>query len=502
VKSKSTKNSAESEGSSNRRNASWDLKFAVRNYSTLVISNFAVAFFSFASVSLIIKYLGTEGNGGVVAIIAASQIIQIFINWTAVALARFGVEEYVGEGEITRSFWTRTLILLPNILLLAVTAQFWFPYLASWLKLPPETFWLIIFHFISLALWLHIQHALQGAKLPRRQGILLAIERAVIFCGLIILLWFGKLTPLTALWAYIFSPILMSVVGLWELRKTLSWQISFDTNWFSRFLKFSVPLIPFAVVGYLSTGYFDAIFISQFLSKADLGMYSVVYQLNGIMMQFPSLAGVLLMPLFVTLQTKNQDRNVNVYLKDVLPLLTLVWSFGCVLVAVFVGIALPLYFGAEFDRAGQYLLVLAAGATFAMPLLVGYSPFTNALSATYISTIAAVAAAVTNVGFNLYLIPRYGLIGCAWATSLAYAASFLVMLTVTHRRFKLKHIWTIQSVLPVLATAIGVSWSGKIPIGLLCGFLTALGLVIFQYKAIIQSVKTSVNFKDIMRGLK
>lgn len=437
----------------------------------------------------------------IVAVIAASQIAQICFNWTSLALARFGVEEFVESETINKSFWTRSLILLPNVIILILLSKIWFPLISDLLKLSGDVYWLLIAHIVVFAFWIHIQHALQGAKLPRMQGGLLAVERIFIFAGLLGLALTGRLDPLTALWAYILSPLPVALIGILELRKLLSWKISFDFDWLKKILKFSVPLIPFAVVGYFSTGYFDAVFISNYLSKADLGMYSVVYQISGILMQFPSLAGVLLMPLFVTFQTNKQNENINLYLKEILPLVTFCWSGGCVLVAAAAGFVLPWFFGPEFDPAGKYLMVLGLGATFAMPLLTGYSPFTNAVSATYISMIGGAAGALVNVGLNFYLIPRYGLLGCAWATAFAFGTSFFVMMLVAHWRFRLRQNWTTQAVLPMIAGAAAVSWTNSIWTALVIFGLFAFGLSVFRHKVIIRGFRFLFKFKNNVRGL-
>lgn len=232
-------------GKNGRQSANWDLRNAVRNYSTLVAAQIASAFFSFGSVWLATRFLGTEGYGGIVAVIAASQVAQIFVNWTCVALARYGVEEFVESGKISKSFWARTLIFLPNTLIFLAFSFLWLPIVSAWLKLPSEAVWFVGVHFLVSAIWLHVQHALQGAKLPRLQGILLAVERILIFSGLLILVLSGKINYLSAIAAYISAPLLMTFIGLFSLRKLVSWRIEIDADSLKKILKFSIPLIPF-----------------------------------------------------------------------------------------------------------------------------------------------------------------------------------------------------------------------------------------------------------------
>jgi O-antigen/teichoic acid export membrane protein len=482
-----------------RQSANWDLQNAIRNYSTLVATQFAVAFFSFASVWLTTHYLGTEGYGGIIAVIAASQVAQIVVNWTCVSLARYGVEEFVESGEISKSFWARSFIFLPNTLIFLALSFLWLPILSNWLKLPPEAGKFVAVHFLVQACWAHVQHALQGAKLPRVQGVLMAIERILIFSILLGLVWSGKLDYLSAIIAYIFAPLLMIFAGLFKLRKFVSWRIEFNASQFKKMLRFSVPLIPYSLIGYFSTSYLDAIFISQYLSKADLGVYSVAYQINGILMQFPTLAGNLLLPLFVTLQAGKNIEKVKLYMSDILPLLTL----GGGLLGICVGLAMkfliPLIFGAEVSQSVIIFWILTSSAAFAIPGFIGYSPYFNSFSATYVATFMAISAAIVNFIANYFLIPRYGLKGCAWATVLAYGASIVTATFVLNRRFSLEHKWTIPAVLPSLVGSAYASWTENLPVAFLLAFLTAFVIVLIYRNSFFKGLKLLQNYRSLLQ---
>lgn len=483
---------------SERQSAGWDLKYAIRNYSTLVAAQIVSAFFSFASVWVATRFLGTEGYGGIVAVIAASSVAQIFVNWTCVGLARYGVEEFVESGKISRSFWSRTIIFLPNTIIFLAFSFLWLPIVSSWLKLPPEAFWYVAVHFVVMAVWLHVQHALQGAKLPRLHGILLSTERVLIFLILLILALTGQITYLLAIAAYIAAPLLMSIVGLFQLRGIVTWKIDLDWVWTKKMLRFSIPLIPFSLIGYFSTNYLDAIFISQYLSKSDLGIYSVAYQINGILMQFPQLAGTLLLPLFVTLQTGENAEKVKLYMQDILPLLTLIGGLGAVCAALAMQFVIPLIFSQDVDQAVIIFWILISSAAFAIPGLIGYAPYFNSRSATYIGAFMAIAAALTNLAANYVLIPRYGLKGCAWATVLAYGASVLTVMLIVNWRFALMYKWTIPAIIPVVVGSAYASWTENLPIAFLLAFATALLIVLIFIRPVAESVKLLKNYRVLL----
>jgi O-antigen/teichoic acid export membrane protein len=439
---------------SERRSANWDLQNAVPNYVSLILSQGGSAIFALASVLFLTHFIGKEGYGGVVAVIAASQIVQILVNWTGFAVVRFGVDEFVETGHITRTFWLRLLVLLPNLLLVFLLSRFWFQPLAQWLKLSNEVFGLLILHFVSSTLWLHLQFSLQGAKMPKTQGILLTIERVLIFFGLLICWGLGQLTALNAVFCYAVVPLSMTAVGFWLLRKVIFGDFSLSWNITKDLLKYSIPLLPFSLIGYFSSGYVDAVFVSSFLSTGELGVYWVASTISGQILQLPTLANSLLIPLFITLNRESQTQKTQQFFKHILPSLTLFWGLFCNLTAFLSYFLFPLVFKKEFVGAIPPFWILLSMSVLGLPVLIGYSALSHATSKTYISMIAALVSAAANFIFNLWLIPQYGMIGCAWATAMSYLASVVMFAALLKRENLMPISWLFQAILPALGGAV------------------------------------------------
>lgn len=425
---------------SDRQSASWDIRNAPKNYVSLVAAHGATAFFSFASVWLITRKIGSEGYGVIVAFVAASQLVQIFLNWSSTALARFGIEEFVETGKITRSFWSRTLVFFPNLLVLLVLAGFWLRPVANWLKIPDAAVWLILVHLAVTAIWLHVQYGLQGVKMLRLQGNLLAVERGFTFIGLLAIVLFGQLTLISALWCYIVPALILTVLGLVVLQSFVALEGVFDRAHFRKMLVYSLPLIPFAVVGYLSTSQLDAFFITKYLSTRELGIYAVAAQITGIAMQLPILANTVLLSMFVSLKTSGDESLISKFLNDVVPSAALAWGLLCTIGAGVASVLLPVVFGAEFQGAVGPLMILIFATAVSSLSMFGYATYSHSISATYISTVAAILAAIVNVALDLLLIPRWGLVGCAVATffSQAILAATVVALCSFRTKVDLK----------------------------------------------------------------
>ena len=484
-----------SDNTNARRSSAWDLANAPRNYLSLVLTQGAGAAFSFASVWLVTRYLGSEGYGGIVAVIAASQVAQVFVNWTAVAVVRFGVDEFIETEKIARTFWVRLAALAINLLIVISVSILWFPPLAGWLKLSPETYWLVLAHFTLTALWTHVQMTLQGAKMLRLQGVLMMIERLLIMAGVVGLLSAANLTVITAVLCYIAAPAVMIGAGIFVLRSYVFARFRSDGQFFRKLFAFSLPLLPMAVVGYIASVHIDSIFISTYLSTSDLGIYSVATQINGVVMQIPTLANTLLLPLFVTLSRENQTQRLQKFFDRVLPVLTLVWGLTCTVVAFAASVAIPLVFQPEFRAAVIPLWVLIVSTAVALPALMGYQALGISLSATNISLRAAVASAVVKVVLNFVLINALGIVGCAWSTVGAFAAAVMVAGILLQPRILIRLSWTNAAMLPAVLGGLTVWSTSSIWFGLGAALLTTLILGLWLRGA----AKDVVSFLSVFR---
>ncbi len=450
------------ETDSDRQSAAWDLAQAPRNYLTLVIAQILGGLASFASVWVVTKYLGATGYGDVVAFIAASQIaMMLAVNWTSFSVSRIGCEEFVKTGKIAATFWMRLLILIPNLLLVMALTPLWLPTLGRVLQLPSNSTWLVVSLLAGSIWWIHIQQALQGVKLIRLQGWLLLFERGLILLAVCVLMLAGELSVVRVGWLYVLGPIGAGLFGLAKL-KSLIWPLpQIDRAYLSRILRFSIPIIPTMVVGCLWTNHLDALFITNYLSHAKLGIYSVAYQFTGLTQQLPLLVGTLVLPLMVTLGVSGRTDRTMRFMREVLPALTFMWTVACSLIATVGSWLGPLVFGPQFTEMGLLVWPLMAASALAGPVLIGYVPITNAASTTWMRAVGVTIAALINVVLNFVLIPRFGLLGSGWATMTAYAIDLLILFVIVHRRLVPGFSWVLEAALPIILATTYVSIYGN-----------------------------------------
>jgi O-antigen/teichoic acid export membrane protein len=480
-----------------RRSVEWDLRQGPKNYLALVVAQVASGLLSLISVWLATRLLGSTGYGGVVAIVAASQAIgQLAVNWTSGSLSRYGVQDFVERGSIARPFWTRFWIFVPNVILVLATSWLWLPVLSSLLKLPPQAYLLVLAHFLANAFWIHVQMGMQGAKLMRLQGSFLTLERLLVLLIVGVCVIMQQASFLTVALAYIFAPLGASLSGLWVLRRLILPVSGIDRELLKRMLKFSIPILPASLIGYMSSNYLDAFFISHYLTSAHLGVYSVVYLISGTSLQLPLLVGSVLIPLFITLEVGGSEERAQRFMLNTLPLLTLLWGTACIFVAAIGVYVFPRIFGDQFTEMGPLLWPLMAAAAVSGPVLMGYAPYTHSKAVTYVPMLGAIGASAVNVILNFLLVPIYGLKGCAWATTVAFAVHPIIIISLVHWRLLQKPTWILQALIPPVAGAVcALFYSGLVALAVT--LLLTLLLALLHRQSLRAGLKM---LRNIQRG--
>ena len=206
------------------------------------------------------------------------------------------------------------------------------------------------------------------------------------------------------------------------------WRMRFSTPALRRTLRFGLPLVPHYFAGWALT-FIDRFLLMALGSAAQVGLYSLAYNFSMILNLFCTSINTAWAPIFYDL-AESQDG-----LKK-LPRLTTVYAASVTALAIgftmFAPDALVILANQRFHAAAPVVPVVAGGYFFfAMYMLVS-TPIFHARKTGWAPAIS-VGAAVVNVLLNLYLIPRYGMLGAAWATFVSYACMALTAHAISVR---------------------------------------------------------------------
>jgi O-antigen/teichoic acid export membrane protein len=179
------------------------------------------------------------------------------------------------------------------------------------------------------------------------------------------------------------------------------------------------------------TNYFnqriDQLILSLFVPPQQLGFYAVAVTLSLAVTVFPQAAGIVTFSKGSSQHSEGAKATIGTSFRA-----SLIWLLVCCgALYAFAPLLIRLVFGAAFDGSILACRILLPGAVMIGLNQVLYNG-ASALGRPGLPSCAeGIGMAVTAVGLYL-LVPRYGYIGAAIVSSIAYSVSFLVMLILAH----------------------------------------------------------------------
>jgi len=180
------------------------------------------------------------------------------------------------------------------------------------------------------------------------------------------------------------------------------------------------------------TNYFnqriDQLALSLFVPPRQLGLYAIAVTLSTAVTVFPQAAGIVTFSRGSSQHTEDAKATIGVSFRA-----SLIWLLVCCSVLyVLSPFLIRLVFGAAFEGSILACRILLPGALMLGLNQVLYNG-ASALGRPALPSYAeGISMAVTAIGLYV-LVPRYGYIGAAIISSVAYTISFVVMLGLAHR---------------------------------------------------------------------
>ncbi len=186
------------------------------------------------------------------------------------------------------------------------------------------------------------------------------------------------------------------------------------------------PTLAFGVRGYVGNvlQFFnyrlDAFLVNFFLGPAGVGIYSVSVALAEMLWYLPNAVSFVIFPR----AARSSQQEMNAFTPRVFRATLGLTMLGALALALLGRAFIRLIYGEAFAAAYGPLLALLPGVV----LLGGAKVLTNEIAGRgypLYNSIASALGLVLTIILDLALIPRYGVIGAAIASSLAYAAIFV-----------------------------------------------------------------------------
>jgi O-antigen/teichoic acid export membrane protein len=449
-----------------------------KNAVAILLGRGLAIVFSMAGAIILARYLGSERLGQFASVYAYLALFS----W----LATFGFEPVLIR-EISRdrdnaSSLIHTALVL-SYFLSAGTIAF-----AIWLSpLAGYTGFIRVLLVLAALEFLFIPMRMPGVifQVDMRQWYISAINvaRQALWLVIVMLLWLTKASLLYAVVGRAFVA-LMEALLMWGYgRRSLGPQKMFLWKRARELLRHSFPL---AFTSFVATIYLriDQVMLHRLASDSVLGYYSAAVKVSELFEMLPAALMSSLAPILSVIVSQQLEFRKYV---DLSFRYFMVLAAGlCVFMAGGAKTVIWLMYGDQFLPAAPLLVVLIWSE---MPVFFA-TVVVNAMIARNQQSLlpwpTAVGAGI-NIGLNMFLIPRYGALGAAWATVISYTVGWMLFLLCLKRTRQLIR-QGLQFAVPAMTIALvsvfvgrGVGRNGwtkmTISLGLYCAGLWVTKLI-------------------------
>jgi O-antigen/teichoic acid export membrane protein len=224
-------------------------------------------------------------------------------------------------------------------------------------------------------------------------------------------------------------------VTLWAIRRfggiatpLIHWDV------LKSLLGYGLQVYSFSILLYLNYR-LDLFLVRNWLDLTQTGLYSAAVTLAEVMWIIPNSVGNVLFPSAASSSGVSRDLLTRAVARRSFYLMLVV----CTVLAATRTLAVRILFGSEYLAAAPALLALLPGI-LAMSLQSVLGADLTGRGRPLPVTLGAAIGLAANVILNILWIPRYGIVGASWASSVSYTLVTVVVLAaflrVTHTRLR------------------------------------------------------------------
>lgn len=221
---------------------------------------------------------------------------------------------------------------------------------------------------------------------------------------------------------------------------------------FLNVLKFSLPIVPNILSAWV-LNLSDRIFIERYFSTADVGVYSLGYQIAGLVLVFSIAFKKAYDPYFYKIANTEEKKKAKEKLYKtnyVFILILLIVSF---VLSLFAREGIMLFFSTDYYNSIQIIPVISLAY-----LISQNSALLNVMmyqkKKTMFVMYITLGSAVLNILLNYILIPRIGIMGAAYATLISFFAVFVFSYLMAKKTFFIPYNW--KKIIPAFALLAGI----------------------------------------------
>jgi O-antigen/teichoic acid export membrane protein len=228
----------------------------------------------------------------------------------------------------------------------------------------------------------------------------------------------------------------------------------FDTGLLRKMQHFGMPLVPSALALW-TINFVDREFVSWYKGNAEVGVYSAAVKIASLI-TFVMVAFRTAWPAFA--YSIEDDREAKRTYSFVLTYLLALTSWAALALGALAPWWVRLLTDPRYQRAEKGVALLAfAGAVYAGYVVLAIG--SGRARKTQWNWAVTGAGAAVNVGLNFWLVPRFGMVGAAVSTAVAYVVLFVGMTLYAQRVYPVRYQW--RRVVTCVAVGAGLTVAAR-----------------------------------------
>jgi len=169
----------------------------------------------------------------------------------------------------------------------------------------------------------------------------------------------------------------------------------------------------------------DIYLVNLYLSVSEVAFYSLALRFTEMVLEIPQAVGIVLYPKLASLPEDEVHRLTAQACRRT------IFLTGCcsVFIVLFGPYVIRWWYGEAYAAAGTPLLWASIGA-MAMSIFVILTRAFTSQNRQVVNIAAGIPALVLNIALNLLMIPKWGIIGAAMSTAIAYSIACVILITL------------------------------------------------------------------------
>lgn len=419
-----------------------EYKRILKDGTHLLIGKAATAAITLIQLMILARILTTEEMGKYsLVLMTVNLALLIGFNWSDASIVRHGREEYINTKKINQSFWARMYLFLPIMAIFIILFAALNRQVTEYLGMERNAIITIIIMFILNAVLNFIMYIFQSMDQMKKSAYVLFYQKAfyLAFLGLILLNIIQ--TNLSNILIIINISFLISIIiNIYLLDFHTVRPYAFNKDYFRKIWSYSWPQL-LGFPGIYIINYIDIFVIKKYMTLADVGTYSLAYNIFMNLCNFIMIIHIVMFPAIVEYRTRKNGDAIHKYLKKI-PLLSIIW-LACVIFGIGISsFVIPALFSAKYAASALPLNILLIASVFYF-ISVCVMPIINAFDYLLAFQVINLIRAGVNIILDFSLVPKLGIMGAAYGTLATYFVGFLLTIAYIYLKrdafLRMKH---------------------------------------------------------------